>query len=167
MPWSIENRSGEFCVIKDSDGEVEGCHGSRSDAIAQIAALNASENKSANYIKENGLGLPTSFPELEEMMRVENIRRKTVGMLQDLSFLMSNVFDDDISEDSFDVLRALLTDATARVNEFQGEFKQLGLNSATDKGISKEDIAWAEKEIEKIEDDHNKDNSIVITPPRS
>jgi hypothetical protein len=48
MPWSIvegDERcdAGEFAVVKDEDRELEGCHASREDAEAQIAALNAAE----------------------------------------------------------------------------------------------------------------------------
>jgi len=50
MPWSIvegDERcdAGEFAVVKDEDGELEGCHATREEAEAQLAALNASENE--------------------------------------------------------------------------------------------------------------------------
>lgn len=51
MPWHI-GRSNEcpasrpFAVIKDSDGEVVGCHSTRQAAIRQLAALNISEENS-------------------------------------------------------------------------------------------------------------------------
>jgi hypothetical protein len=50
MPWSIvegDERcdAGEFAVVKDEDLELEGCHTTREDAEAQIAALNASESE--------------------------------------------------------------------------------------------------------------------------
>lgn len=44
MPWHIEKRNGEFCVIKDADNSVAGCHASRGDAADQIRALYASED---------------------------------------------------------------------------------------------------------------------------
>jgi hypothetical protein len=48
MPWSIvegDERcdAGEFAVVKDEDLELEGCHATREEAEAQIAALNAAE----------------------------------------------------------------------------------------------------------------------------
>jgi len=44
MPWHIEQQSdGKYCVIKDDDGEKEGCHASLTEANAQLAALHASE----------------------------------------------------------------------------------------------------------------------------
>src|SRR5262245_21988762 len=50
MPWHIEkNASGEYCVIKDSDGKSAGCHKTEAEAKAQLAALYASEgNKMAD-----------------------------------------------------------------------------------------------------------------------
>lgn len=50
MPWSIvegDERcdAGEFAVVKDADLELEGCHATREEAEAQIAALNASESE--------------------------------------------------------------------------------------------------------------------------
>lgn len=50
MPWSIvegDERcdAGEFAVVKDEDLELEGCHATRDEAEAQIAALNASEDE--------------------------------------------------------------------------------------------------------------------------
>ena len=45
MPWHIEKREDEFCVIKDDDDENEGCHDSREKAERQMRALYASENR--------------------------------------------------------------------------------------------------------------------------
>lgn len=50
MPWSIRENFGgcagvkPFAVVKDGTDEVEGCHETREDAQAQIAALNAAES---------------------------------------------------------------------------------------------------------------------------
>lgn len=46
MPWHIEERDNQYCVIKDDDNSVEGCHESRGDAATQMAALYASEQES-------------------------------------------------------------------------------------------------------------------------
>ena len=56
MPYSIDDDNAEcaddeVAVVKDSDGEVMGCHASEEDAQDQIAALEASED-------ERGEGLP-------------------------------------------------------------------------------------------------------------
>lgn len=42
-PWHIEERDGRFCVIKDSDGESEGCHDTMEEAMRQMRALYSSE----------------------------------------------------------------------------------------------------------------------------
>jgi phage head maturation protease len=45
VPWHIEKRDDEFCVIKDADGKSAGCHPTEEKAKAQLAALYASENR--------------------------------------------------------------------------------------------------------------------------
>lgn len=53
MPWhKVEGHADcpsdkPWAVVKDADGEVEGCHASEGDADSQIAALYASEGESA------------------------------------------------------------------------------------------------------------------------
>ena len=43
MPWHIQKRDNQYCVIKDADDSVAGCHASRDEAADQIRALYASE----------------------------------------------------------------------------------------------------------------------------
>lgn len=46
MPWHIEdNHPGclGYAVVKDEDGELEGCHRTRAQAEDQLAALNIAE----------------------------------------------------------------------------------------------------------------------------
>lgn len=47
MPWHIETANAEcasgYAVVKDEDGTVEGCHRTRREALAQLAALNIAE----------------------------------------------------------------------------------------------------------------------------
>lgn len=62
MPWSIvegDERcdAGEFAVVKDEDLELEGCHATREEAEAQIAALNAAESED----DADSAALPTSM----------------------------------------------------------------------------------------------------------
>ncbi len=52
MPWSLQNRDGKVCVIKESDGSVAGCHDSRADAIKQQRALYAREAMTASRYDE-------------------------------------------------------------------------------------------------------------------
>jgi hypothetical protein len=44
MPYHIEKKGSEWCVIKDDDGESMGCHDTKAEAKAQLAALYASED---------------------------------------------------------------------------------------------------------------------------
>lgn len=49
MPWHLETDNpgcDGVAVVKDADGSVEGCHASKTDAEAQLAALYASEAES-------------------------------------------------------------------------------------------------------------------------
>ena len=51
MPWHIETTNPEcrsgYAVVKDADGTVEGCHRTRREALAQLAALNIAESDRA------------------------------------------------------------------------------------------------------------------------
>jgi hypothetical protein len=58
MPWEIQTGNsgcdaGEFAVVKIEDGEVEGCHSTEAEALAQMAALYASETESAAPMARN------------------------------------------------------------------------------------------------------------------
>lgn len=52
MPWHIETANAEcssgYAVVKDETGEVEGCHRTRREALAQLAALNVAEAERAS-----------------------------------------------------------------------------------------------------------------------
>lgn len=39
MPYKIQKRGNEFCVIGKDDGKVKGCHPSREKAVRQLQAL--------------------------------------------------------------------------------------------------------------------------------
>lgn len=47
MPWQIEKRDDEWCVVKSADGETEGCHASEQEAHDQMAALYANDPQTA------------------------------------------------------------------------------------------------------------------------
>jgi hypothetical protein len=48
MPWHIEMKGDEWCVIKDADGSSAGCHATKSRATAQLRALYANESSTAS-----------------------------------------------------------------------------------------------------------------------
>lgn len=52
MPWKLESRNGQVCVIKESDGSVAGCHDSRADAIKHQRAMYAQEARMASMYGE-------------------------------------------------------------------------------------------------------------------
>ncbi len=52
MPWSLEHRTEGWCVIKESDSSVAGCHDTRADAIKQQRALYANESRMASMYDE-------------------------------------------------------------------------------------------------------------------
>lgn len=71
MPWSIENRDGQYCVVKDGDGSTVKCHASRADAVKHQRALYANEPsaRTASLSAVAPLKPPRAwfeFPELAE-----------------------------------------------------------------------------------------------------
>jgi len=66
VPWHVEKREDEWCVIKDSDGESEGCHDSEEKAKRQMRALYASEeteNRKAPIESRSATVEDVNFPE--------------------------------------------------------------------------------------------------------
>jgi hypothetical protein len=58
MPWHIDTahpdcRAG-YAVVKDDDGSVEGCHRTRREALAQLAALNIAEAERGSEERQEG-----------------------------------------------------------------------------------------------------------------
>lgn len=45
MPYTIERRGTEHCVVKEGDGKTLGCHATQEAAQKQIFAINMSERK--------------------------------------------------------------------------------------------------------------------------
>ena len=54
MPWSVSQRDGKWCVIKEGESSPipGGCHGSRTDAIKHQRALYANESRTAAMYAE-------------------------------------------------------------------------------------------------------------------
>jgi hypothetical protein len=53
MPWSVTRNDNEWCVVKDSTGEVEGCHDTQQKAYGQMSALYASEEPAQAAVMED------------------------------------------------------------------------------------------------------------------
>jgi len=49
MPYEIQARGGQYCVIKIDDGTVMGCHDTRGEAQAQLTALRIAESERGKY----------------------------------------------------------------------------------------------------------------------
>lgn len=49
MPYSIAKRNERYCLVKKSTGKMlnGGCHATREQAMAQMAAINISEHQSS------------------------------------------------------------------------------------------------------------------------
>lgn len=45
MPYSIVREPNQWCVVKDDDGRVMGCHATLREAEAQLTALNLAERR--------------------------------------------------------------------------------------------------------------------------
>ncbi len=45
MPYKVEKRGSEYCVVKKDDGKKIGCHSTREKALRQMRALYAKEKK--------------------------------------------------------------------------------------------------------------------------
>jgi len=58
MPWHIETANPDcasgYAVVKDDDGTIEGCHRTRREALAQLAALNIAEAERASEERQEG-----------------------------------------------------------------------------------------------------------------
>lgn len=62
MPWHIQARDGQFCVVKDSDDSTEACHDTEEKAKRHMAALYASENRAPIESRSASVG-EVNFPE--------------------------------------------------------------------------------------------------------
>jgi len=58
MPWHISKQGSQYCVIKDSTGESEGCHDSQAKAKKHMAALYANEPGARDMDEEHPLKEP-------------------------------------------------------------------------------------------------------------
>lgn len=57
MPWRIETNHpdcGGYAVVKEDDGSLEGCHRTRREALAQLAALNIAESERDSEERQEG-----------------------------------------------------------------------------------------------------------------
>ena len=67
MPYSVGEQGSYGCsgypVVKDGTSDVMGCHDTREEAVAQIAAIEANENEN----KDMGIKDPEEWPEVKSL----------------------------------------------------------------------------------------------------
>lgn len=57
MPYTIKKQGEQWCVVKDSDGKVMGCHDTKGEAQDQMAALKANEaGRNGSDIERRSMG---------------------------------------------------------------------------------------------------------------
>jgi hypothetical protein len=95
MPWRIERRDGRYCVVKSDDGDVEGCHDSRAQAIKQQRALYAQESRTASLYEElDAVVVPEALvvPDLEEPPDSPKSELVKIEIGQDTGALTASLF---------------------------------------------------------------------------
>lgn len=105
MPWSIERRQDEWCVIKEDDGTSAGCHATRERALRQQRALYAQEAQTASVVPEENGG----------PMRVEIAAATTSA---DEALLASITSLTEKMEKAYEIMAATV-DALGKVAEIQ------------------------------------------------
>jgi phage head maturation protease len=81
VPWHIEKRDDQFCVIKDADGSSEKCHPTREQASAHMRALYASEpeNRATSFSTEPWDGSEGRWPDAESYCRSSLVDNNRAG----------------------------------------------------------------------------------------
>ena len=77
MPWHIETDNpgcAGFAVVKDADGEIEGCHRTRDQAERQLAALYIAEPDEAAGVDTE----EESSPPMDREAAVDFPRRRQI-----------------------------------------------------------------------------------------
>jgi len=91
MPWTkVEGHSdcdsGEIAVVKESDGEVEGCHSTEEEANEQIAALEASEDDKMDAVANNLDRIERLLDEAAADDEPETAHKSAVGERHTMTF---------------------------------------------------------------------------------
>lgn len=130
MPWHIEKRGDEYCVIKDANGSSSGCHPTEDDANAQMRALYASEKeqKEGHMSDDDSTKMvvmtadaPTSFDELDDLRDAELIRRKFGILADDYLYVATNILYSPEVEDKGTALNALSQEFVGRISNLDAD----------------------------------------------
>lgn len=119
MPWEIEKRSGEFCVINQTSGEEEDCHATRTDANSHMAALYASESSKEVPMEKHmdeyrPYGGATTFDELQAQQDAAD----AAWAVRDLTWQFQDMVGNIMVDES-------ISDKGAAVVALSGEFSDL------------------------------------------
>ncbi len=111
MPWSLDRRTEGWCVVKEADGTVAGCHDSRADAIRQQRALYANEARVASMYAEldarpdpepEVVAAPSSMSavqaEIMALLLREEKERSLVASVAESQSLISRQFEEAAAE---------------------------------------------------------------------
>lgn len=116
MPWTIEARDDEWCVVKEG-GEVEGCHASRGQALAQQKALYAQESKTASA-EGNGA---VKFEMSQAPMRIEVSSAVDEALVASLDAMTQRLL---MTEETLGKVVELLGSMTASAQDERESFRE-------------------------------------------
>jgi len=118
VPWHIVPDSAEcpkskpYAVVKDSDGEIMGCHATKKAAQAQLAALNIAEDEARGRKMADGHELVRTVPLLDITIRAEGDGRTVEAY--------AAVFNQRVA-----------------VSDFEGEYEEIILPTAFDRSLTR------------------------------
>ncbi len=123
MPWKIEKRDGEFCVIKTDSGENEGCHATRTEANNHMAALYASESSKEVPMEEKFMdeyrpyGGATTFEELQAQQDAAEAAWAVRDLTYQFQDMVGNIMVDESIDDKGAAVVALSNEFSDRVEK--------------------------------------------------
>ncbi len=125
--------------------------------------MTLSTDKTRDYVKENEMAMPTTFNELDSVMRKQQVGEELENLLRGHIFLMQNILDDELSLNTFSSIESVTREMLGRLVDI----KQLMARSEKAKVDAVEDedeTAQEDDEDEEGEESETKDNTIVATP---
>ena len=105
MPWHLENDNPDcsgWAVVKDSDGEIEGCHETKADAQKQMAALYANERSLTEAGTSPAMGEDMHSAPREDLVRMVPMARAEASDDGNTLVGYAAVFDDWTEIDSWE-----------------------------------------------------------------
>lgn len=125
MPYTIKQVGGEWCVYKQEGGspvgDALGCHALRDDAVAQIAAIESSENTKSRVYHYVPAGV-MSFAQLEQVAALNQMRDDLENMNYAFGEIMWNIIYSQLSiGDKKALLNAAVADFSAAIDKVAQE----------------------------------------------